>query len=99
MTPDDIDRAVWTAVKKGDRAGTVISPGVIYARTGTRLTPAECNQAVDRLVAAGNLYWRGQTVHRRLLAGPTPHPPAAPPPQDDLLTALPEAYGIEVEGQ
>jgi len=73
MNPD-VERAVWETVRYGDRKGTVVSPGVVFARTGTRLTHDQLRQAVEVLLADGRLYWRGQRVHRRLLAGPWPEP-------------------------
>lgn len=80
MNPD-VERAVWEAVRYGDRKGTAVSPGVVFARTGTRLTHDQLRQAVEALLADGRLYWRGQRVHRRLLAGPWPQPqPDLPPP-------------------
>lgn len=70
MTPDE---AVWRAVRHGDRKGTTwLSAGVVFARTGVRLSDVDVNAAVERLVGAGRLYWGGPVRRRRLLAGPEP---------------------------
>lgn len=74
--------AVWLTVRRGDRSGTAVSPGVVYARTGTWLDTATCNTAVDTAVQNGHLYWRGSKIHRRLLPGPDPRP-APPTPSSD----------------
>lgn len=74
----DIDRAVWDAVKRGDRKGTELSPGVVYARTGVRISHEQLQQAMKRLLAAGRLYWRSPRTQRRVLAGHWPLPKPEP---------------------
>ena len=65
-------QAVWLAVRRGDRKGTVVSSDTVLARTGVRLAAADLSRLVDELVADGCLYWRGQQIHRRLLPGRDP---------------------------
>lgn len=81
---NEVERAVWQAVRDGDRKGTQLSPGVVFARTGVRVTHAELVEAMGRLLADGRLYWRDIRTRRLLLAGEWPPSVADQPAEPDL---------------
>lgn len=67
-------RAVWSAVDQGDRRGTneAVLWELVYPRTGTRVTAAQCHQAVERLIQGGHLYRNYLPTRTLLLPGPAP---------------------------
>jgi len=93
-TPD-IDRLVWETVRRGDRKGTVVTPSVVYERTGMWISAQECLDAVGRLLKTGAVYWRSPWVRRRLLPGvwPTDPPKAARHPKQLLFDDFDLASG------